>query len=43
MKLLFVKFIRPGLVVEVECDSAVSEGIHQILHLRAHHVWNICI
>ena len=24
---------RRGLAVEVECDSAVSEGIHQILRL----------
>ena len=24
---------RIGLAVEVECDSAVSEGIHQILRL----------
>ena len=31
-----------GLAVDVERDSAVSEGIHQILRLRAHHVWNCC-
>ena len=43
MKSSFARFIRRGLVVEVECDIAVSEGIHQILRFRAHHVWNYCI
>ena len=34
MQSLFARFNdRRGLVVEVECDSAVSEGIHQILRL----------
>ena len=31
-----------GHAVEVECDSAVSERIHQIRRLWAHLVWNYC-